>query len=155
MPAISNITGLFETHLPVADLDRSIQFYRDRIGLQLARVVPDRNVAFLWVAGPEQGMLGLWGGQAGPLRMTLHFAFRLALSELVDLPDRLGARGIQPLGFHAEPVVEPVVIGWMPAASVYCKDPDGHSLEFLSPLRDPADDDFGIGPLSHWRARHR
>jgi len=154
MPALSNITGLFETHIPVADLDRSIRFYRDQIGLTLARVVPDRNAAFFWIAGPETGMLGLWGEQAGPLRMTLHFALRTPLADLVRLPDRLDAQGIQPLGFHGDPIVEPVVIGWMPAESVYCKDPDGHSLEFLSPLAADPDDSFGIASLSHWYKRH-
>jgi lactoylglutathione lyase len=63
------------------------------------------------------------------------------------------ARGVQPLGFHGEPVTEPVVLGWMPAISVYFKDPDGHSIEFIHVLEGAADTSFGIGPWSAWQAR--
>ena len=31
-----SVRGLFETHLTVSDLDRSIAFYRDVVGLQPA-----------------------------------------------------------------------------------------------------------------------
>ena len=34
--------GLFESHLDVRDLDRSIAFYRDVVGLDLAYVHPQR-----------------------------------------------------------------------------------------------------------------
>jgi lactoylglutathione lyase len=40
------IRGLFETHLNVGDLDRSVAFYRDVLKLPLARVFPERRVAF-------------------------------------------------------------------------------------------------------------
>ena len=40
------IQGLFEVHLTVSDLQRSIDFYRDIVGLQLALEVSDRNAAF-------------------------------------------------------------------------------------------------------------
>ena len=43
------IERLFEAHLIVADLDASIAFYRDRLGLELARVAPARQTAFLWI----------------------------------------------------------------------------------------------------------
>ena len=43
------IRGLFEAHLTVSDLDRSIRFYRDVLGLPLAQQIPERNVAFFWV----------------------------------------------------------------------------------------------------------
>jgi hypothetical protein len=33
---------------------------------------------------------------------------------------------------------EPVVFPWMPAASVYFDDPDGHSLEYIALLPHPA-----------------
>lgn len=32
--------------------------------------------------------------------------------------------------------MEPNVIGWMPAAAVYFRDPDGHMLEYLTMLDD-------------------
>lgn len=40
------ISGIFETHLTVRNLDRSIAFYHDMLGLTLARHYAERNVAF-------------------------------------------------------------------------------------------------------------
>jgi hypothetical protein len=40
------IHGLFETHLTVAGLPRSMDFYGGVLGLELARVFPERKVAF-------------------------------------------------------------------------------------------------------------
>ena len=37
---------LFEAHLTVANLDASIAFYRDHLGLELAHIMPARQVAF-------------------------------------------------------------------------------------------------------------
>ena len=37
------VERLFETHLVVADLDASIAFYRDRVGLELAHVTRRRR----------------------------------------------------------------------------------------------------------------
>ena len=152
LPADS-VTGIYETHLSVRDLQTSLAFYRDTLGFEVAREIPDRRVAFLWVGGKDNGMLGLWEGGAGPLGMRLHFAFRMPVESVLKVPDQLRATGLQPLGFSGEAVSEPVVIGWMPAVSVYVKDPDGHSIEFLSILNDTPDPDFGIGPYSSWLSR--
>lgn len=149
----SQISGIYETHLSVADLPRSVRFYRDQLGLELAHEVPARGIAFFWVGGRDQGMLGLWQGSHGPLRMIGHFAFRMAREAVLDAPANLLANGIQPLGFHGEPVSEPVVLGWMPALSIYFQDPDGHSIEFIHVLPDAPDKGFGIGPWSAWQAR--
>ncbi len=45
------IEGLFETHISVRDLERSIAFYRDLVGLELGIVQPERRAAFFWVGG--------------------------------------------------------------------------------------------------------
>ena len=45
------VRRLFETHLTVSDLQRSIGFYRDVVGLKLAFEASERNVAFLWIGG--------------------------------------------------------------------------------------------------------
>lgn len=148
-----HISGIYETHLSVADLPRSVAFYRDKLGLDLAHEVPARGIAFFWVGGRDQGMLGLWQGGHGPLQMLGHFAFRMAREGVLAAPENLLAQGIQPLGFHGESITEPVVLGWMPALSVYFKDPDGHSIEFIHVLSDPPDKGFGIGPWSAWQAR--
>lgn len=144
------IQGVYETHLPVSDLDRAIAFYRDQLGLELASRNLERNVAFFWVGGKNQGMLGLWGAGSAPLHMVLHFAFRSTVSGVLESYRNLEKASIQPRGLRGEPVSEPVVIGWMPAVSVYFKDPDGHSIEVLAMLDDASDKTFGVGPYSAW-----
>ena len=44
--AVVPIQSLYVTHLTVSDLDRSIAFYRDVLGLELAHRVPDRHAEF-------------------------------------------------------------------------------------------------------------
>lgn len=146
------ITGVYETHLPVRDLDRSIAFYRDQLGLEFAKEFPERRVAFFWVGLKAEGMLGLWETGMAPLQMQVHFAFRAPEAFVASSCESLQAAGIQPLGFNGETVTEPVVIGWVPAVSIYFKDPDGHSLEILSTLDDAPDVDFGTGAYSAWLA---
>jgi lactoylglutathione lyase len=58
-----------------------------------------------------------------------------------------------PLSFFTTETDEPSVIGWMPAASVYFRDPDGHLLEYLAMLDDDPRPDLGIVPWSQWTGR--
>ncbi|MBP1852372.1 VOC family protein [Rhizobium halophytocola] len=145
------VTGLYETHLPVARLERAIDFYENRLGLERAYTNDERRVAFFWVGGKQSGMLGLWETGTAPLGMRLHFAFHASEEWLLDGCSRLRDAGISPLGFHGEAVEEPVVIGWVPAMMLYFKDPDGHSLEALHVLPQPPDRAFGIRSLTAWR----
>jgi lactoylglutathione lyase len=41
----------------------------------------------------------------------------------------------------------------MPALSIYFKDPDGHSIEFISVLDADPDRSFGVRPFSEWQAQ--
>lgn len=43
------ITGLYETHLKVADLVRSMHLYGEVLGLELGLRDPQRPIAFCWV----------------------------------------------------------------------------------------------------------
>ena len=147
------ILGVYETHLTVRDLATSVQFYQRVLGLELARQDDDRGMAFFWVGGKGQGMLGLWSGGAAPMGMRLHFAFRSSEAGVWAAFEALKAAGVGPLGFHGEAVSEPVVIGWMPAISIYFKDPDGHSIEVIAVLDEAGDETFGVGSASDWRAR--
>jgi lactoylglutathione lyase len=144
------IRGLFETHLTVRDVAASVAFYRDIVGLELAYDLPARNVAFMWIGGRGKAMLGLWGIGSSPLTQTLHLAFDVALDDLLRAPQTLRAAGITPLGFNGEEVAEPVIIGWMPAASLYFKDPDGHSLEYLAMLPDAPRPEVGVVSYGDW-----
>ncbi|NTF42963.1 VOC family protein [Rhizobium rhizogenes] len=152
-PQMPDITGLYETHLTVSDLQRSIGFYRDILKLEIATIIESRNVAFLWIGDKRTSMLGLWETGSAPLRMRLHIALRTSLDDVIRSAAALKANGVQPKGFHGEPLDEPVVVGWMPAVSQYFSDPDGHSIEFIHVLEEAADPGFGVKPYSQWLAR--
>jgi len=144
------VRGLFETHLTVSDLGRSIDFYRDIVGLPVALEIPERNAAFFWVGDPGRSMLGLWSLDSAPLGLILHVAFNVALDDVLNSPMRLEAQGVTPLSFFGEPATEPSVIGWMPAAAMYFHDPDGHQLEYLAMLDEQPRPNLGIVPWSDW-----
>jgi lactoylglutathione lyase len=143
-------TGLFETHLTVSDLDRSVAFYRDVVGLPLALELSERGAAFLWIGAPGEAMLGLWSLGSAPVGLSLHLAFEASLDDVLCACDRLRSLGVTPLSFDAIETAEPSVIGWMPAAAVYFRDPDGHLLEYLAMLDAPARPERGILTWSQW-----
>ena len=148
-------SGLFETHLTVSDLERSIAFYRDVVGLPIAFQMPERGAAFFWVGGVGNAMLGLWTTGSAPIGLSLHIAFTTSLENVLGASDRLRALGVTPLSFHGTETTEPSVIGWMPAAAVYFRDPDGHLLEYLAMLDDQPDAERGITTWSDWNVSDR
>jgi Glyoxalase/Bleomycin resistance protein/Dioxygenase superfamily len=81
--------ALFEVHLDVHDLERSIAFYRDIVGLELAYALPKRHVTFFWIGGRGHSMLGLWSGGSSPNAMRLHTAFALSLDAVLASPSTL------------------------------------------------------------------
>ena len=123
---IPPVERLFETHLVVADLDASVAFYRDRVGLELAHVVPARQAAFFWVGSRGTTMLGVWAGGCAPQKTTRHIAFVARRDDVIAAPRALQSAGTTSLDFDGRPTDEPVVLAWMPAASIYFHDPDGH-----------------------------
>jgi GNAT superfamily N-acetyltransferase len=152
MTRLPTATGLFETHLSVSDLDRSLAFYRDVVGLPLALELPERGAAFLWIGGPGEAMLGLWSLGSAPIGLSLHIALRASLEHVLSGSDALQSAGVEPLSFFATPTTEPSVIGWMPAAALYFRDPDGHLIEYLAMLPGPGRPELGIVPWSEWES---
>lgn len=164
------LRGIFETHLPVNDLDRAMEFYGDRLGLELGLHQPERRAAFYFMHhGEKRWMLGLFEVEeplAGPRReikqslpgseAIRNTAFRVAVEDVDRMVPWLHERGIEPVYPPTAPVQgpmdEPVVHGWMPAAAVFFEDPDGHWLELIADLSDPPRDDFQWRPLSEWKA---
>jgi lactoylglutathione lyase len=147
------ILDLFETHLTVRDLQRSMTFYGETLGFTLARVFPERKVAFYWIGQPGGSMLGLWEVGTGPQRMSLHTAFTVELADLLDAPRRLRTVDVVPRDFAENPTDEPVVLAWMPAASLYFHDPDGNLLEFLAMLPGAPEPDLGVIGWTDWTRR--
>jgi len=147
------VQGLFETHLTVSNLQRSIKFYQDIVGLQLAPEVSERNAAFFWIGNSKHSMLGLWSFGDIPMGLNLHIAFEVAIDDLLEAPNRLRLNGVTPLSFLGAETTEPSVIGWMPAAAIYFRDPDNHLIEYLTMLDHNPRPDLGIISWSEWLSK--
>lgn len=128
------IKGLFETHLFVEDLARSIEFYSDVLGLKLCRFGAERRTAFFWIGDDRQAMLGLWEKPKEDIELR-HFAFECDPEWIVkESVDFLKANKLHFWNFLQDHREEPMVFCWMPAVSIYFSDPDGHYLEFIGIL---------------------
>src|SRR6266852_1207355 len=126
------VRALFESHLTVTDLQRSMSFFGQTLGLELAEVFWERRVALYWIGGRGTSMLGLWEVGTGPQRLSLHIAFRADLPDLLHAAARLRAANVVPLDFWGQPTDEPVVLGFIPAVSLYFRNPDRYMHAFLS-----------------------
>ena len=152
------ITGLFETHLKVKNLERSMEFYEKIVGLELAVKERERRVAFYWIGGQGKTALGLWEnppwasnkGDAGDQIITQHFAFELDFADLSRAVASIKQRGIVLRNFFGEVTDTPSVFGWLPAASIYFDDPDGHLLELIAKLPGKAKPEIGVVSLDEW-----
>ncbi|WP_371018983.1 VOC family protein [Pseudalkalibacillus sp. JSM 102089] len=125
------IEGLYEAHLPVKDLRCSIQFYQS-LGLELAW--EGDGIAFIWIER-HKSWLGLWEGEeylTAYHPSLRHVAFRIPFEEMKNSVNWLHSKGIEAVPFGNRTSVQPFVRPNQGNASVYFKDPDGNSLEFMS-----------------------
>jgi lactoylglutathione lyase len=88
------------------------------------------------------------------LSLRLHFAFQVTLDSVIASVAALQRAGLRPRSGTGETIEEPVVIPWIPAASVYFDDPDGHSLEFIAMLPHTPAPTAPWMSLSKWRRGH-
>jgi len=144
------ITGLFETHIRVADLQQSMDFYRRLPGLEWALTDEKRRIVFFWIGGRGQAMLGLWetSGRIEPQ----HFAFRCDKGSMPDeVMTFLHSNNIHSYNFLQDGTSRPMVFAWMPAVSIYFHDPDQHELEFIAMLEGQPRPDLGIVSIEEWQ----
>ena len=151
--------GVYEVHLPVTDVGRSIDFYVDRLGFELGfGDRGDPSVLLMHpdaVAGP---MMGLFQVDDIEHRhpAEYHVAFRVPTAHVDRMVSWLQGRGIAPEHPSTAPeqgaMSEPIVHGWMPAAAVFFTDPDGHLLELIAELEGEPRPELNYRPLSEWRA---
>jgi ribosomal protein S18 acetylase RimI-like enzyme/catechol 2,3-dioxygenase-like lactoylglutathione lyase family enzyme len=160
-PPATALRGLFEAHLHVLDLERSMRFYGDVLGLELGRHEPERRAAFYWVGENRRTMLGLWEAPpwiidgTGNVVRTQHLAFGVELKDLNGTIQHLRNNGIELKNFFDEITEEPSVFSWIPAASIYFHDIDGHLLEFIAKMDDQPAPHIGTVSLSEWNALSR
>lgn len=146
------IDGLFETHIDVASLERSMRFYGETLGLELGSLDAQRRVAFYWVGGRGEAMLGLWENPTDQIRPQ-HFAFRVSIEDILNRAvPYLKERDLSPRNFLDDGTERPMVFSWMPALAIYFDDPDGHSLEFIAMLPDPPRPEVNVVSWDEWRA---
>ena len=148
---------LYETHIPVANTAIAEKFYREVVGLPFAHRDATRDIVFLWAETKAKAMIGLWGpgtvyGRRDGTAVNCHIAFAMSLDELLAAIVKLRKRGIFTIGFGGEETAEPSVIGWMPSAQIYFRDPDGHVVEFITILPEQPIADF-VGTYSPWKPR--
>ena len=136
---------LYETHLPVADTEKSrailcgnrrAEFRLSRSGsgycLSLGGHEPKINARALGTGD------ALWQGSASlPFRDCT-----LAPGTCSKRASDSTIWAFRRSNFSGETTTEPSVIGWMPSAQLYFRDPDGHSVEFITLLDDPPDPRF-------------
>ena len=124
------IKGLYEAHLPVSNLKKSIEFYKS-LGLEFAW--KDEDTAFFWIE-KNKSWLGLWeGGEHKiPYHPSIrHIAFRIDYTDMKKALTWLKSKNIEATPFGQRNSVEPFVRPNQGNASVYFNDLDGNSLELM------------------------
>ena len=142
---------LYETHLNVSNLERSMAFYESVVGLTLGMKDDVRRIAFYFIGGWGKSMLGLWEKPQDQIQ-TQHLAFEVPLEELNSAIAGLRDKGVTTKGFSGEATTDPIVFGWMPAAAIYFEDPDGHLLEYIALLSGDPRPDL---PVTDWDTWHK
>jgi len=148
-----DIQGIYEAHIETSNLNASVDFYTNKLGLKIALEIKDRGAVFVFVDNRETGMIGIWdeASASKPIEMQKnHFAFTVSLAEMMSTTEKLQSVGITPLDFYGNPTDEPDVIGWTPTVNIYFDDPDGHRLEFITILKHEPRPDVGIVKMSEW-----
>lgn len=144
------IKGLFETHIFVEDLERSIDFYKNVLGLTECGYNDGRRIAFFWVGEPKGAMLGLWEKPKTEIDIR-HFAFRCDVDDVHNKAvGFLKERNLKPYNFLKDGSEQAMVFAWMPALAIYFKDPDGHDLEFIAILEGEGRPELGIVSYDEW-----
>ena len=144
------IKGLYETHLFVENLEVSIDFYKNILGLEQCYYEKERRATFFWIGKPKEAMLGLWEKPKNEIDKR-HFAFRCEKDFILSEATRfLNRNGLKPYNFLNDGTERPMIFAWMPAIAIYFNDPDGHYLEFICILDEKARPELGVISYEEW-----
>lgn len=122
------VTGLDHFVLRVRDLDASIAFYRDVLGLPIEMLEEYRNGVRPFVSARVGGQLidlvpdTTYDGQLGGL---VHFCVRVEGALTGTVLPRLRAAGVPVI--EDEPMIRLGATGY--GSSIYVRDPDGYVVE--------------------------
>ncbi len=147
------IKGLYETHVQVSNLEKSLEFYTKVLGLEFAHRDETRPIVFLWIGKNKEAMLGLWEQKEN--LQTRHFAFTADKEDILNYSvEFLKNKNLTPYNFLKDGNVEPMVFAWMPALAIYFNDPDGNQLEFISVLEGDGKPELGVLSYEEWLTHH-
>lgn len=145
------IKGLYETHINVSNLEDSIAFYKNVLGLDFCHKEEKRRIAFFWIGKPKEYMLGLWEKPKAELEVR-HFAFRCELNDILKRSvEWLEEKNLKPYNFLKDGTKRPMVFAWMPALAIYFNDPDGNVLEFIALLEGEGKPELGVISYEDWQ----
>jgi catechol 2,3-dioxygenase-like lactoylglutathione lyase family enzyme len=129
------VSALAEIVVWSHDVDRSLAFYRDLLGLTVMEKGPEVKPTFLKVADgdgvPQMIVLVPHPDQGGsfptdkPLRTLHHMAFAVGAAEYEQLEASCRQAGLEVRGG-----IHPVLQG---VRTFYIDDPDGNEVEIISP----------------------
>lgn len=133
-PASPELTGIVETGLTVADVERAVDFYTRVFGLKV--MFRDFRMAALDVAPGQALLVFLVGHSRAGAHVPggfipghdatghSHFAFSIAAAALDAWREKLAAEGVE---------IESTVTWPRGAVSLYFRDPDGNLGELVTP----------------------
>jgi lactoylglutathione lyase len=138
-----------KTHVQTADPARSEAFYTRLLG---APIQVDEELGARFYGFGDGYRLGVWATEPGLVKRS-HFAWGTTPAHFPSILEWLRHQGIPLRNFH-NTGEDPLVLAWMPAVSIYFRDPDGHSLEVVAMLPDGPRPDLNVVPWEAWEAMH-
>jgi len=128
------LTGIVETGLTVADVERSVDFYTRVFGVKVmfrdfrmaALDVAPGQALLLFLVGSSEAGSNVPGGHIPGFDATgrSHFAFSIQAAALDAWREKLAAEGVE---------IESTVSWPRGAVSLYFRDPDGNLGELVTP----------------------
>lgn len=141
------ITGTGHVALRVSDVERSLRFYRDQLGLEEAfRIERDGSLWLVYVKLPDGTFVELFPGYEGRAHLdegkvgVAHVC--LLVDDAVETAEALRARGVE---------TDEVRKGRSGCLQFFVADPDGHRIELMEILPDSLQGQHGA-PVAGRRA---
>ena len=140
------ITGTGHVALRVSDVERSLRFYRDQLGLEEAfRIERDGKLWLVYVKLPDGTFVELFPGYEGRFHLeeskvgVAHYC--LLVDDAAETAKELRSRGVE---------TDEVRKGRSGCLQFFVADPDGHRIELMEILPDSLQGQHGA-PIAQRR----